>query len=209
MSSDVETPPPRRYHLIAPRHDEGRLDLAAFLPGDGPLELDVGFGRGLSVFERAAVAPESRILGVEIKNKWSFLVEERRKRMGLEKVRVLAADIRELLPRCDPPGAFQRASVHFPDPWWKKRHRKRRVVDTPFLDALQRSLALGGELFVQTDVEDRALIYRDSIAAHPGFELQGDKGFIETNPFGAVSNREKRAAEDGLPVWRILAHRVV
>ena len=72
VTTPSETPPPRRYDLIAPRHDEGRLNVDEFLPGEGPLELDVGFGRGLSVFERARVAPDSRILGVEIKNKWSY-----------------------------------------------------------------------------------------------------------------------------------------
>lgn len=201
------TPPPIRYGEIAPRAPEGAIDLNALLPFDGPLELDIGFGRGRSIFERAAVAPESRILGVEIKSKWAFKVEEKRKRLGLERVRIFADDVRELLPRCGPEGAVTRAFVHFPDPWWKHRHARRFVVAEPFLDAMAFLLCDGGELFVQTDVEDRAIRYRDLIAGHPAFDLATETGFIDSNPYGARSNREHRADEDGLPVHRVLARR--
>ena len=201
------TPPPIRYGAIAPRAPEGPVDLDALIPGEGPLELDIGFGRGRSLFERAAVAPESRILGVEIKSKWAFKVEERRRRLGLEQVRILAEDIRQLLARSGPEGAVARAFVHFPDPWWKNKHADRFVVAEPFLDAMASLLRDGGELYVQTDVEERARRYRDMIAAHPAFELSGESGFVPENPFGARSNREQRAEEDGLPVFRVLARR--
>lgn len=208
MERVSETPKPIRYREFTPRAPEGSVDLNALIPGAGPLELDIGFGRGHSLFERARISPESRILGVEIKAKWAFKVDERRKRLGLENVRVVAEDIRELLPRCGPEGSVARAFVHFPDPWWKKRHQDRFVVGEPFLDALASLLAAKGELFVQTDVEDRALRYRDLIGAHASFELEGRDGFVEENPFGARSNREVRAEEDGLPIHRILARRV-
>ena len=58
------------------------------------------------------------------------------------------------------------------------------------------------------DVEARALLYRDLIAAHADFALDGGRGWVEANPFGARSNREARADEDGLPVYRLLAHRL-
>jgi tRNA (guanine-N7-)-methyltransferase len=201
------TPPPIRYGAIAPRAPEGAVDLNELLPFPGPLELDIGFGRGRSIFERAAISPESRIVGVEIKSKWAFKVDEKRKRLGLERVRIFADDVRELLPRCGPEGSVTRAFVHFPDPWWKNRHAERFVVAEPFLDAMASLLREGGELYVQTDVEARAARYRDLIAAHPGFELGTESGFVEDNPFGARSNREHRAEEDGLPVFRILAIR--
>lgn len=208
MERVSETQKPIRYREFTPRAPEGDVDLEALLPGDGPIEIDIGFGRGHSVFERAKLAPESRILGVEIKAKWAHKVDERRKRLGLDRVRIVSEDIRELLPRCGPKGSVTRAFVHFPDPWWKKRHQERFVVGEPFLDAIAELLKPGGELFVQTDVEDRAIRYRDLIAAHSAFALEGDDGFIDENPFGARSNREVRADEDGLPVHRILARRV-
>jgi tRNA (guanine-N7-)-methyltransferase len=202
-----ETPPPIRYQDLAPKPPEGAIDLDALLPGEGDLEIDVGFGRGMSLFERAAVAPEARILGIEVKSKWAFEVDRRRERLGLDRVGVLCGDAREILERSGPEGSVRRIFVHFPDPWWKKRHRKRRVLGDAIVDTFARLLAPGGELFVQTDVEDRADDYADLLRAHPAFELAGDGGFVPENPFGARSNREKRAAEDGLPVYRILARR--
>ncbi|MBC7172194.1 MAG: methyltransferase domain-containing protein, partial [Polyangiaceae bacterium] len=124
-----ETPPPIRYEPIAPRAPEGQFSLLSLLPGDGPLELDVGFGRGLSLYERASASPTSRIIGVEVKAKWAFKVAERIERRGLAgRVKVLCGDIRELLARAEPDACLARAFVHFPDPWWKKRHAHRMVV---------------------------------------------------------------------------------
>ena len=202
------TPPPIRYHELAPRVPKGDLLLPELLPGDGPLELDVGFGRGSSVFSRAAAAPESRIVGIEIKAKWAHVVEERRKRLGLSHVRAFAGDAREILARSNPDGCLDAVFLHFPDPWWKRRHDKRRILRDEFAVDIARLLRPGGAFFVQTDVEKRGGIYRDLLRGLSEFELEGDDGFIDKNPFGSCSNRELRAEEDGLPVFRILARRV-
>ena len=81
------------------------------------------------------------------------------------------------------------------------------MIDALFLEQAARLLEEGGQLYIQTDVEDRAVEYRDQIAAHGGFALHNEAGFIGKNPFGVRSNREARADEDGLPFWRILARR--
>lgn len=203
------TPPPVRYEEKVEPLPEGPIDLSAMIAGDGPLELDIGFGRGRSFLERARACPDHRVIGVEIKAKWAFLVEARRAREGLVNAKAWRADVRDLLARAVPDGCLSRVFVHFPDPWWKKRHGKRRVVSDSLLDALARLIAPGGELYVQTDVEERAADYEALLAAHPGFAPARDDGFrIDENPFGARSNREVRAEEDGLPVYRVLAKRV-
>lgn len=199
------TPPPIRYDLMARRAPDGQVDLGALVPGGGDLELEIGFGRGRFLLERAASAPGSRIVGIEIKSKWAHLVEERRKRLGLTHVVALCADAREVLGRAGPDGCLARVFIHFPDPWWKKKHAKRRVVDEDFLDQLARLLRQGGELFVQTDVEDRGIQMAAHIAANAAFSVQ--PGFESENPYGGRSNREVRAAEDGLPVYRIHSRR--
>lgn len=199
----MTTAPPIRYELLARAAPEGPVDLGALVPGDGPLELEIGFGRGRFLLERARAAPGSRIVGLEIKAKWAHLVELRRVREGLANVVALRADARTVLARSGPDGSVARVFVHFPDPWWKKRHAKRRVMDDDLLEHLARLLAKGGELFVQTDVEDRAAQMRAAIEAQGGLELVP----CEVNTYGARSNREVRAEEDGLPVHRILAIR--
>jgi tRNA (guanine-N7-)-methyltransferase len=202
------TPAPIRYEEMAALPPEGSVELPALVEGSGPLELDIGFGRGRSLLERLALAPEARVIGVEVKAKWAFKVESRRVADGLTNGRAIRADVRELLPRSGPDGCLARVSVHFPDPWWKKRHGKRRVVSDALLDQLARLLAPGGELLVQTDVDDRADDYEALLAEHPAFLPAREGGLrVSENPFGARSNREVRAEEDGLPVYRLLARR--
>jgi len=101
--------------------------------------------------------------------------------------------------------------VHFPDPWWKKRHRKRLVVRDAFLDQVARLLEPGGELFVQTDVEERATAYEGLVGLDERFRPAGDAPSsprLADNPYGARSPRERRAIADGLPVHRLRYERV-
>jgi tRNA (guanine-N7-)-methyltransferase len=192
----------------APRLPDGdELSLAAILPGGGPVEIEIGPGRGAFLFERLAARPDVSMLGLEIRRKWAQIVDERLKARGLGgRARVLAEDAREALRRLGPAGSVATFFVHFPDPWWKKRHAKRLVVGDVLLGEMARLLRPGGELYVQTDVEERALQYRQGVAAHADFEPAGDEPgspLLAANPYGARSNREHRADADGLPVWRL------
>jgi len=119
---------------------------------------------------------------------------------------VIAARIPEALTRLGPDASVAAFCLHFPDPWWKKRHEKRLVLGAPLLDSIARLLVDGGELFVQTDVEERAELYDAQLAAHPALEPWGDAAGsprLAENPYGARSPREHRAIADGLPVHRL------
>jgi tRNA (guanine-N7-)-methyltransferase len=170
-------------------------------------ELEIGPGRGGFLFERAAAAPEAGLVGLEVRRKWASIVDERLARAGLApRVRVFAEDAKLALPRLVPDGIFARAFLHFPDPWWKKRHEKRLVVGDVLLAELARLVASGGELFVQTDVEERAELYERQILGSPAFVPAGDapgSARLAENPYGARSPREHRAIADGLPVHRL------
>ena len=103
-------------------------------------------------------------------------------------------------------GAFKRAYLHFPDPWWKKRHTKRLVMGDVFLTEIARLLEPGGELYIQTDVEERAQQYEAQVLACERFAPSGDtegSARMAENPYGARSPREHRAIADGLPVNRM------
>jgi tRNA (guanine-N7-)-methyltransferase len=190
---------------------QGEVHLDAFVPGPGALELEIGPGRGAFLLGRAAVAPEARLLGIEVRRKWACVVDERLRRAGFgARARVVWEDARTALGRLRPEACVARAYLHFPDPWWKKRHHKRRLLDRPLCDALCRLLDDAGELFVQTDVEERALAYEELFAAHPALAPAGDapgSARLSSNPFGAASNRERRCLESGLPVYRLLVRR--
>lgn len=198
---------PRRYVELAPRAPEGPVDLRGLWRDEtGEIELEIGFGRGMFLLERAKSAPHARLLGIEIKSKWAFKVAERAERDALHRVRVFGGDAREILPRLGPEHCLARVFVHFPDPWWKKRHTKRRLRGASTMEPIARLLAPGGELFIQTDVEERAQDFVTDLATHGGFELF-DPPFVADQGYGARSNREKRAIADGLPIYRILARR--
>ena len=204
----MSDPDPRRlYREQAPRAPEGRFSLEEVLQGPGAIELDIGFGRGLSLFERAEASPQSRIIGIEVKAKLVYKVDQRLRKHGVTNAAVLQGDAREILKRAGPSGSVRRVAIHFPDPWWKKRHDKRRVLGDALLTELARLMQPGGELFIQTDVEHRAAQYLEQLRQHPSFTLASSDGYLDENPFRARSNRERRALKDGLPIWRIMAVR--
>src|SRR5262249_15106449 len=153
-------------------------------------------GRGRSLFERAAVAPGCRLFGIEVRPKWAYRVDARCRTLGLRHVRVWCGNALDLIARFDSDTRLERAFVHFPDPWWEKRHAGRRLVGPRLLDGLARTLATRGELFVQTDVEERAHAYVAALRAHSDFSFGPQGPFVPSNHYGARSNREVRAEAD-------------
>jgi tRNA (guanine-N7-)-methyltransferase len=170
-------------------------------------ELEIGPGRGGFVFERAEEAPDSALIGLEVRLKWAAVVDARLAKHGLSaRARVFAEDAKDALPRLAPDGVFARVFVHFPDPWWKKRHAKRILIDAALLGQIVRLLAPGGELYVQTDVAERADQYEALVSGDPSLGRAGDSlgsPRMAENPFAARSPRERRALADGLPVHRL------
>ena len=176
------------------------------------IELEVGPGpKAGFLVERAVSAPDALLVGLEIRRKWAAVGDGKLAKNGhAARARVFCEDARLALPRLGPDASVARAFLHFPDPWWKKRHQKRLVMGDVFLDNVARLLVRGGELYVQTDVEERADLYDLQVTNHPAFEPAGDSpssARIAENPFNARSPREHRAIADGLPVWRMLWRR--
>ena len=166
------------------------------------VELEIGPGRGWFLVERAQLEPSAAVLG-----KWAAIVDGRLATRGLsQRARVFAEDARVALPRLGPDASVRRVFVNFPDPWWKKRHGKRILVQAGFVEQVARLLAPGGELFVQTDVEERADEYDMLLSGDSRFQVAGDtlgSARLDDNPYGARSPRERRAMADGLPVQRL------
>jgi tRNA (guanine-N7-)-methyltransferase len=207
------TPEPRkpRPYADAPRLPEGdRVDLRTVVRGEW-LELEVGPGRGGFVLERLEAEPRLGFIGLEVRRKWATIVDGRVAKRGLSaRGRVFAEDAKDALPRLGPDGVLRRAFLHFPDPWWKKRHHKRLVMGDVFLREMARLVAPGGDLFIQTDVEERAAQYEAQVAGCAWFEPAGDapgSPRIVDHEFVARSPRERRAITDGLPVYRMLYRR--
>lgn len=191
----------------APRLPDGPgVDVRTLARGEW-VELEIGPGRGWFLVERAEAEPRAALVGLEIRRKWASIVDTRLAKRGLgARARVFAEDAAHTLPRLGPDGSVRRVFLHFPDPWWKKKHRKRLVMRDAFLSEVARLLEPGGELFVQTDVEERAAEYAHLVDLDPRFVPDGDEPGsprIADHAYVARSPRERRAIADGLPVHRM------
>lgn len=187
------------------------IDPRQVLGSEGrPVEIEIGSGRGQFIVERVEANAEVFMLGLEVRRKWAFIVDARLREKGLgARGRVFSDDARSVLRKMTA-GSVARVFVHFPDPWWKKRHQKRRVVTPELFHDVARVLVPDGQFFLQTDVLHRAEEFEQMALTEPRLvplgETVGDtrSARVRENPYGAMSLRERHATRDGLPIARIL-----
>ena len=208
-----ERPAAERPYAHPPRLPEDeQVDLRSLFATPGPIEIEIGPGRGGFILERCEQRADLCLLGIEVRRKWATVVNDRLQHKGFGgRGRVVCEDARLALPRLGPDSSVKRVFIHFPDPWWKKRHQKRLVVVDSLVVEIGRLLEVGGELLLQTDVPERAAEYDRRLGAHPQLEPAGDEpgsSRLALNPYEGRSNRERRADLDGLPVYRLRYRRI-
>lgn len=174
------------------------------------LEVELGSAESLFLIERARVVPEAQLCGVEIRREMVVRADRLCREAGVTNVRNVFANMSVDLPRLFAPGSVRRFHVNFPDPWWKSRQQKRRVVGPSLIDELAGALEPGGELHLMTDIF--------AIALEGMFVLEGEPGrfvnarepwrFYPHNPFGSRSRREYQCQAEGAKVWRLLYRRL-
>jgi tRNA (guanine-N7-)-methyltransferase len=130
------------------------LDWPTLFGNDHPVEIEVGFGKGLFLLTAGTSRPDTNFLGIEIERKFALYVANRVAKRKLGNVRVACGDARLVFDHLVPEASVQAVHVYFPDPWWKTRHRKRRLFTSAFAAACVRVLRSGGNLHVATDVAD-------------------------------------------------------
>lgn len=197
-------------YFDAPRLPEGDIVDPRLLVGAGQelVELEIGPGRGGFLFERLAAFDQVRMVGLEVRLKWAKIVDEKLRERGLgDRGRVFAEDAVAAVQRF-PTACLSAVFIHFPDPWWKKRHEKRLVVRDALTAELGRVMAPGAELFIQTDVEERAAAYAELMASVETFAPLEAEASIGDHPYVARSPRERRAMADGLPIHRLRFRRI-
>jgi tRNA (guanine-N7-)-methyltransferase len=119
-----------------------------------PLEVEVGTGKGLFLSSAAAGCPDHDFLGIEVSQKYACYAASRLAKRGLDNACVVHGDGLRVFHERFPDAALAEVHVYFPDPWWKARHKKRRVMNAGFLADVERTLAPGGRLHFWTDVEE-------------------------------------------------------
>jgi tRNA (guanine-N7-)-methyltransferase len=141
------------------------FDAAGFFGRDAPLEIELGSGKGLFLQNAAAAAPGRNFLGLEVAAKYARFCAARLARRSLGNGKVICGDGVRFFCEWLPDGCVASVHVYFPDPWWKKRHKKRRVMNERFVRDVERVLVPGGNLHFWTDVEEYFDATRELLAS--------------------------------------------
>jgi tRNA (guanine-N7-)-methyltransferase len=187
----------------------GRLDLAMLFGNGNSCTLEIGFGNGEHLAARAQAEPQRNFLGVEVYRPGIGCLLRFAAAADLSNVRVIAHDAVEVLREQIAPDALDEVEILFPDPWPKKRHHKRRLIQAEFALLVASRLAGGGRLRLATDWEPYAEQMRLVLDACPLLESEGAAGVRSRAP----TRFERRGADLGLAVHdlvylRALTHRI-
>ncbi|HEX8703334.1 MAG TPA: tRNA (guanine-N7)-methyltransferase [Myxococcaceae bacterium] len=168
----------------------------------GPLELEIGSGAGGHALEYCRRNPQVRYVAFEWRKKYARDTLSRGDKLGLKNLRVIEADARAVVPRLFAPGSLSGIHLQFPDPWWKRAHFKRAIIQPEFARLLLDKMAPGGRFDVRTDVEDRGKAML-AILEEAGFINPLGRGvFHPYDPEEVPSTRERRYLQSGEPVYR-------
>ena len=176
------------------------------LPAGVPVEVELGSAEAHFLMTRAVEDPNRFYVGVEIRRDLVAEANAICETQGLRQVRCVFANMSVDLPRVFPAGGVSRFFLNFPDPWFKARQQKRRVISPELIAEMGRLLAEGGEVYVATDIFDIAL---DAMAALEGdiaplfTNLREPWTFLRRSPFAARSWREKQCETEAIPIWRL------
>jgi tRNA (guanine-N7-)-methyltransferase len=196
----LETPPPSGE---GPPPAE-MIDWQALFGNEHPVEIEVGFGKGLFLLTSGAAHPETNYFGIEIVRKYQLFTATRLAKRGLSNVRVMCADARQVLLERVAPGSVRAVHVYFPDPWWKTRHHKRRVFTPEFAAACERVLGSGGALVVVTDVEDYAAMVLETVSAHTSLKESAPPRENEpSHDMDYLTNFERKFRQQGKSIHRM------
>jgi len=171
------------------------------------LELEIGAGHGGFALAFARAFPERALVAIEQRRAFASALAEKAARRGHSNLLALQGDARKLAPRLFAAGSLAAIHVHFPDPWWKRRHVRRRLVDEGMSGLLLRLLRPGGLLDFRTDVEAYAIGAVARLEEVGFLNEAGPGAFCDAPPDELPSTREKRYLASGQRVWRLRLRR--
>ena len=187
----------------------GFLDTVDVFGRSGPLVLEVGFGMGQSLAAMAQARPDECFIGVEVHPPGVGSLLLAIESAGLGNLRVFHCDVNEVLARCIAPESLHRVQVYFPDPWPKKRHHKRRLVQPAFLDRLWPLLQAGGLFHMASDWKPYIDEVLDWSRDLPGWQNHaGAAGVMPRPPWRPQTRFEARGFRHGHDSWDILLEKV-
>lgn len=188
---------------------DGQIDPTQVFGREAPLILEIGFGMGDSLIEMASQQPEKDFIGIEVHRPGVGRLLARAEEAGLTNIRVYADDAVQVLADCIPDNSLDGLQLFFPDPWHKKRHHKRRIVQPEFVQKVRSKLKIGGCFHMATDWHNYAEQMQDVMSNAAGFRNQiGPGEFAPQPPWRPVTKFQKRGERLGHGVWDLMFSRV-
>jgi tRNA (guanine-N7-)-methyltransferase len=191
-------------YMLAVPDPPAPLDWRTVFDNDRPVEIEVGFGKGLFLLTASQSSPDLNFLGIEILRKYQLFTATRLAKRHRSNVRLACADARLFLRDCVRTDSVQAVHVYFPDPWWKKRHHKRRVFTPEFAAQCERVLRPGGHLHVATDVEDYFKLIAELVPGHTRLRpVPPPAPHDPAHDLDYLTNFERKFRRAGKPIHRL------
>lgn len=191
------------------QHGDGLLDFDAAFGRVGPRVLEIGFGMGQSLVAMAAAAPATNFVGIEVHRPGVGKLLHSMAEQEVDNIRTYCHDAVEILRDCIPPDSLDTVQIFFPDPWHKKKHNKRRLIQAPLVAYLITRLKVGGILHLATDWEDYAQQMMAVLSAEPGLGNEYGEGEFAPRPeHRPLTKFERRGERLGHGVWDLVFKRV-
>jgi tRNA (guanine-N7-)-methyltransferase len=186
----------------------GPVDWAGLFDNPRPVEVEVGFGKGRFLITAAERFPEVNYFGIERKLSYFRVARRRIAKRELRNVRIVNTDATAFVKERIPEASVRAFHVYFPDPWWKKRHKKRRIFTLDWVEDLARTLVPGGYLYTASDVGEYFEHIQAVINECPKFRpLDNPAERMEAAGY-VPSNFEVKMAKAGHPIHRAVYERV-
>jgi len=181
------------------------LDLTQVFGREADTVLEIGFGMGASLVQMAAAAPELNFIGVEVHKPGIGACLGDAGAAEVTNLRVYHHDAVEVLEHAIADGSLARVQLFFPDPWHKKRHHKRRIVQPEFVELIRRKLKVGGVFHMATDWENYAEHMLEIMSAAPGYRNQSAEGnYVPRPDYRPLTKFEARGHRLGHGVWDLM-----
>ena len=182
--------------------ENGQLDLGKCFERKAPCTLEIGFGNGQTLFDQAKANPDIDFIGIEVYKTGCARLLRDAADAGLSNLKVYCDDAVEVITQCLPDACIDTVQLYFPDPWHKKRHHKRRLVQTEFANKIAGILKPGGRWLLATDWQNYAEHMLEVLNPHPAFENLSRSGdYVPRPPERAETRFERRGLDRGHGVW--------
>lgn len=189
--------------------EDGPIDPQSLFGRQAPLNLEIGFGMGGSLAQMAEAAPDQDFIGIEVHRPGVGALLKDMAARELDNIRIYCCDANEVIDHCLPDASLDRVLLFFPDPWHKKRHHKRRLVQPEFVQRIRRKLTVGGVFHMATDWEDYAEHMMAVMNEAEGFENIAGAGQYSPRPDDRpITKFERRGERLGHGVWDLLFQRI-